>query len=471
MNRASTLEVFGGSHATAYGNSSQENSWGALIANRLGAIEYPFAQNGLILSNDGNGFARYIRPAALRRPARDGTRGWPAAADLVVINCGLADLAANGVVGANIYPGPFARTLDAVVAFARLSAFYNADPGGGSDPTITWNGTWTDIALTDRNVGAGARFTYTPGSGITLTTPPKFDGGEIDLFWCTANGNAWDLYIEVTGATSYGRTQRIDATWGDQVSAKGSYGVTRLTDLNPGAHTITITAYGAGLLTFDGWGIRATTPPNVVLCSQLKATQPALDTWLGPFAADTPTLATIDMLNGWIQQAASRFGNRVAYHTQPDVILEMPGSTLDNIHPNDRGHRILADALLSTIDTLPQIPPGPGPQPVTAALAANWSSTGGSYAPVAWTMHRDRQLRLNGRIARTGTPSPPETLLTLPDRHRPAKTVTYACPASTGTSALVDVAADGTVTYRAGSVGAAGTIDLDPIRFTVDAAS
>ena len=471
MKTASTLEVFGGSHATAYGNSSQENSWGALIANRLGAIEYPFAQNGLILSNDGNGFARYIRPAALRRPARDGTRGWPAAADLVVINCGLADLAANGVVGANIYPGPFTQTLRAVVAFARLSAFYNAEPGGASDPTITWDGSWTDLALTDRNVGAGSRFTFTSGSGVTLAVPAMFAGGEVDLFWCTYDGNAWDVYVEVTGATSYGRTQRIDSTWGDQVSTKGSYGVTRLTNLNPGAHTITVRAYGSGLLTFDGWGIRATTPPNVVLASQLKPSQAAIDAWLGPFAADTPTHRTIDMLNGWIAQVAAGYGDRVAYHTQPEVILEVPQSTVDGIHTNDHGHRILAAALLDTIGNLPQIPPGPGAQPVTAALAANWSSTGGSYAPVAWTMHRDRQLRLNGRIARTGTPSPPETLLTLPDRHRPAKTVTYACPASTGTSALVDVAADGTVTYRAGSVGAAGTIDLDPIRFTVDAAS
>lgn len=474
MRTASTLEVFGGSHITAYGNQTPDRSTGALVAAQLGATEYPLAQNGLVLAAQGNGFARYVRPASVRRSGATGPYGWPPAADLVIVNCGLLDLATSVSVGSNWRPTPFRKALDAVCAFASLGGYMGAEPSGGSDASIAYGGSWTDVAQTDRCVGAGYRATFTQGSTITITVPVAFPGGEIDLFWVIGpSGYGGTIQINVTGATRTSAREVIDATWADQVTTTQlSYAVTRLTGLQPGAHTITITAesilsFGFG---FDGWGIRSPAAPNIVLCSQLKAPQSTLEAFLGAAAADTPTAATIDRLNNEVILAVANQYDNAYYHEQPNILIDRPGTTADGMHPNDLGHRLLAAELLDTIDDLPNLPPAAAVQPVTATLAANWTAAGGSYAAPSYTVLPRRRIRLAGRIARTGTPAAPELLFTLPDRHRPAKTATFALAGSTGTP-VVDIASDGTVTYRAGSLGASGTIDLDGVEFAVDAAS
>lgn len=471
MRSASAIETFGGSHATAYGASSPEQAWGALAARALGAVEYPFASNGLILCREGNGANRYIRPASARRTARDLARGLRAPADLVVFNLGLADLASSGASGGTFYPEPIRNGLRAMIAFARLGAFYGAEPGGASDPSIAYGGTWADSAATDRCTGAGLRSTTTTGATVTITVPAQFPGGEIDLFWIASNG-APVVDVATTGASRFARTDTLGADYFDQVTAfKANYVVQRLTGLDAGAHTITVAVRGnLGFgLGFDGWGIADPDPPNVVLSTQLKAPQATLDAFLGPMAADTPTADTIDRLNGWIASLLPEY-RRLTLLQTPEVILEAPSSTVDGMHPNDTGHRLIARALVDHVARLPTPAPAPAPKPAPVTFAANWSSTGDPYAPATHTVMAGRHVRLAGRVTRTGAPSPPETILTLPERHRPAKTATFLCNGSAGTPA-VTVNTDGTVQYAAGSLGSGGTLDLDQVQFQIDSAS
>ena len=471
MRSASAIETFGGSHSTAYGASSPEQAWGALTARALGAVEYPFGSNGLILCNEGNGANRYIRPASARRTARDLTRGLRAPADLVVFNLGLADLAANGASGGTFYPEPIRNGLRAMICFARLGAFYGAEPGGASDASISYGGTWIDQAATDRNAGPGYRLTATAGATVTISVPAQFPGGEIDLFWIASNSLPV-VDVATVGASRYSRSDLLGLDYYDQVTGfKANYVVQRLTGLDAGAQTITVTVRGTpGFgLGFDGWGIADPDPPNVVLSTQLKATQAVLDAFVGPMAGDTPTASTIDRLNGWIGSLLPEF-NRLTLFGTPEVILETPNSTLDGMHPNDVGHRLIAKALLDHVDRLPTPAPAPAPKPAAVTFAANWSNTGGTNANATHTVQADRHVRLAGRVTRTVSPSPPETIFTLPERHRPAKTATFLCNGSAGTPA-VTVNADGTVQYAAGSLASGGTLDLDQVQFQIDSAS
>lgn len=471
MNSASVLEVFGGSHATSYANSAQQNAWGARLARELGSTLYPIGRNSLVLSGAGGGFVDYIRHAVQRRPARNGTYGYPAACDLMVFNAGLGDLAHNGKVGQNVYPGCFKTALRSLVCFASLSAFYGAEPSGGSDASMSFDAGWADATGTDKNTGAGSRTANTEGSTVTITVPAAFCGGEIDLFFMPiAFAGSQTIYLDVTGATQYGRLASMAAAdVSDMVNAfNANYATVRLTGLNPGAHTITATVRNIGSgLGFDGWGIRAPQPPNIVLCSQLKAPQSVLEAFLGTFNADTPTPSTIDMLNGWIRDVAAEFPN-VYYHQQPEVILDRAANTIDGIHPNDDGQLLTLRALRDTVGWLPQIPAAPSPIPVpldTTMFGANWSNYGAPYATVGYTMLPGSRLQLSGLIKRTGTATPPETMFTLPLRHRPAQQAAFLLPSVT--SARVQVAANGIVSYVSGDVGGGAGVDLGQIAFTV----
>lgn len=468
MLRANAIETTGESHATAYGASDPSRAWGALAAQHLGAVEYPFGSNGLVMSNQVNGTNRYICAAIERRPAANLAAGCRAPADILAISAGLGDLAANGASGGALYPGAVQHALRAVISFGRLAAFYGAEPAGASHASIAYGGTWADSARTDCNTGTGVRTTTTGGSTLTITVPAEFPGGEIDLYFVVSNG-APVVESVVTGAT---RTSRLDTMgdWYDQVTAfKTNYVVQRLTGLRPGAHTITTTLRGnLGFgLWFDGWGIADPDPPNTILFTQLKAPQATLDSFLGSFAADTPTAATIDRLNGWIAALLPEF-DRLSLFQQPEIILETPNSTIDGIHHNDTGHAIVAAALIDHIRRLPDRRPAPAPMAAPAALDPDWAAAAG-YAAPTHTVRHGRRLELAGRAQRTGTPAPPETILTLPERHRPLNPATFAARASSGSTAAVTVNTNGTVTYDAGSVGAGGTIDLDGIAFQVDA--
>ena len=468
MNSAGLVETFGHSQNTGYLTGGPEYAWPALVAGELGAYDANFAANGMVAAMDGNGYARYIRPAASLRNRTQAP--YLAPADVVFAHVGLADLANNYVNNGVVTPRPFGNAMRACLAFAQLGGFFGAEPAGASHSSIAYGGTWIDVSnVPDSGTGAGWREALT-GATMTITVPADFPGGDIWLFWVVlpagfGSGAVWDAVV--AGNTSTAVRETITTADADPVTtSRYNLKATRIPDLNPGAHTITVTArsitnLGCG---FDGWGIRAPNPPAVVVMQQPRLTPANYATWLGPGAGDTPTDDGVATMNQQLAGIADEFG--ASSLTLPSILLNPAAYTADGAHPNGIGHQLLAHAVLGHLRGVETKAHAAGAPILPAAYAANWGNDTTPYADLVLQLTRPRAVRLVGRAKRTGTPATGETILTVPEGLRPASSHAYVLPGSTGTP-VVTIAADGTIKYTAGSLGANGTIDLDSIGWTV----
>lgn len=465
MNRAAVIETtcpsFGTGFATAGG---RDVAWPALVAADLGAVDANYSADGMILAAEDNGYAACVRRMAALR-TKNVVAGMPARSDAVLIHNGLLDAAATYKKNGAFYPGALDAAVRAVVAFARLSAFYGAEPAGASDSSIAYGGSWTDYASTTQCVGDGYRGTAQVGATATITVGADFQGGEIDLFWVATPGATASMSIAVSGATVRTASDAITARDTNQITAHSNYKATRLRGLNAGAHTITVTVTAAAGLGvgFDGWGVRAQVPPEVILCSQPFVSPAYYFIWAGVYSADILGDADVTRVNRHLEALAVDTGARWLELPQR---LNVAAYTADGLHPSEATHRIWADCVLDLLDSLPEGARNPslfGPAP---DLAANWAVAGDPYSPLAIQRTRPRRVSLSGRAQRTGTPTVGETIATIPEGLRPAASRSYACPGSTGTP-TVTVAADGTVKYAAGTLGAGATIDLDAVAWTV----
>lgn len=474
MNRANLIEIFGPSHSTGFGTAGQEYAWPALVCSALGAYEANYASNGLIFAGEGNGYAKYLRPARSLRWRQSAPYVSPV--DATILHGGLADLAANYYrASTDTYtPDAVYQCARALLAFAALGAYFDADIAGGSHASITYPaGSWVDVAQTDRNNGAGFRGTASVGAQLQIAVPSDFPGGEIDLFWIaigSGNGGTWQ--ITVAGSTRTSVTEVIDgARDSDQITAgKHNLKTTRITDLNPGAHTITATltaaqTFGCG---FDGWGIRAVNPPALVVAEQPRLTDANLALWFGAAAGGIPTSAALARLNRTLADAADSMG--ATYMTLPSLHLDPATYTVDGGHLNERGHAIWAERVREHLDSRRRRVQAPHRPNIGLAYAASWGNDTAPYAAATWTPGIGRRITLAGRVKRTGTPSVGETIATMPEGLRPASTASYLAPGSTGTP-TVTIDTTGAVKYAAGALGASGTIDLDGIEYVAKATS
>ena len=467
MNSAGLVETFGHSQNTGYLTGGPEYAWPALVAAELGAYDANFASNGMVAAMDGNGYARYIRPAAALRSRT--AAPYLAPADVVFAHVGLADLANNYVINGVVTSRPFQNAVRACLAFAQLGGYFNAEPAGASHPSITYGGTWIDVSnVADSGTGAGWREAL-GGATLTIAVPVDFPGGDIWLFWVAlpsgfGSGATWD--IQVTGATTATMRETITTTDADPITtSRYNVKVTRIAGLNPGAHTIaatgTITNLGCG---FDGWGIKAPIGPELVIVKQPRLTAANYQAWLGPGAGDTPTDALVDRMNRDLQAIAVHHGAR--WLELPELLLDPARYTADGAHPNETAHRQFADTALDFLAALPDTSRNAPPSPIPPPFATGWGNDTAPYANTVLRRAAPKRIVMSGRAKRTGTPTVGETILTIPEGLRPGASHAYVAPGSTAT-AVVTAAADGTVKYTAGTLGASGTIDLDGIEWTV----
>lgn len=221
--------------------------------------------------------------------------------DAHVLQWGINDL---GMLG-SANPTPSIEAHRTVICRARQSVWCEHN-----DSSVSFGTGWTTVTGTDYNSGPGFRTCNASGRTVTITVPDAYQGTPLDLLYII-NGAATDaasVAVAVTGATTLSATHTLSASTQCITGAYASRnGITRrLTGLNAGAHTITLTFNSvSGTPGFNGWGVEATDPPRVVLPNTPRQPNYAIQAYFGiPFV---PTDASFGPWNAALDQLAAEF--------------------------------------------------------------------------------------------------------------------------------------------------------------------
>jgi hypothetical protein len=209
------------------------------------------------------------------------------------------------------------------------------------------------------------------GPTATITVGLPYQGGAIDLFFRSKVGLAGGIFtITEGGGASFSVNGDASATshsvdTGSAVTSEdnptgsslGMILVRRITGLSAGTHKIIITpttlAVGHDIL-FDSWGVEAISPTQpVFVLNTPKLPTPGSGSYTGLYPGYTDT-----RVNTWNTNLAAT----VAEFTGGNVILVDIDTAMnqdplnfiyDGVHWNDRGHAIVANAIIQAINAYP----------------------------------------------------------------------------------------------------------------------
>ena len=194
---------------------------------------------------------------------------------------------------------------------------------GESDGSVSFGTGWTTVTTTQYNSGSAFRTCNASGRTVTITVPAAYKGSPLDLLYIVAAGDAASVAVSVTGATTLSTTHTLNGT--AQCAAGSRNGITRrLTTLNPGAHTITLTFNSvSGTPGFNGWGVEAQDPPRCLLPNTPR--QPAYFTQAYFGVPFVPTDDSFPPWNAALQALTQEFTDgRVLYVDVDSVFNKRP---------------------------------------------------------------------------------------------------------------------------------------------------
>lgn len=348
--RAGALEVWGHSYAFGIGASDIGRRYGALVAQGLGLRELNEAVSGATFASDvsGGSFVKFLQKRTrVGRGAVSGSgvaatggRGFGPAAGVHLLMYGVNDLNVQGNSATALAPVKQAFR----VALSRLQAgavFEN------TDASFTFTGTWSTATDTTKNSGADYRYTTSSAATYTITTPVDFPGGTVAI-GLSSQSNAGNP----SGAT---HTATVDGAGAGSFAAVQTHGGTstsyvfRIPNVAAGTHTIAVALSGLTSMTVvDYWQWEA---PAAQAPLSILVKQPYLVDYsaYGATAPGPPTDAGVDTLNAVIDQVAAEFGSRVLVVDTSVMNRDASLFIADKLHPNDKGHRVLAGLVLAAV--------------------------------------------------------------------------------------------------------------------------
>ena len=299
-------------------------------------------------------------------------------------------------------PTPSIEAHRTIICRARQSVFC-----GESDASVAFGTGWTTVTTTQYNSGSAFRTCNASGRTVTITVPAAYKGTPIDLLYILNGSDAASVAVSVTGATTYSTTHTLT---GSAQCVTGTYasrnGITRrVTTLNAGAHTITLTFNSvSGTPGFNGWGVEAADPPRCLLPNAPRQPNYAAQAFLGvPFV---PTDASFPPWNAALQALTQEFTDgRVLYLDLDSVFNKRPELfQADALHFSYLGATVTAQECARALspeevmgpdqpldpDDIPAVENGrcrvrldttggvlpPGTGPITMGLAVDTSSAG-----------------------------------------------------------------------------------------------
>lgn len=246
-----------------------------------------------------------------------------------------------------------------------------------NDSTVTFggSGTWATYNGTGRNSGSGCRYNNTAGGTVTITLPPTFPGGTINIgspVW--GDGSSCVLTTAVNGITYTLDTAPIARTGNHP-----TVGLLRIPNVrrNQGTIVITVTsvsATGGARAVFDWWGWEPDEDacPVVAIVGQPK---PLDYTSQAAAPAGPVTDAGVDVINQIQQEVAAEFGERVAYIDTSEIDKSTDYWEPGNVHPNGAGHAYIADQTTTALRAIASIVPSTIKDATPGAATTAYSPT------------------------------------------------------------------------------------------------
>jgi hypothetical protein len=480
----------GHSYASGYQNTEGGERWPTLLAGVLHAEEVTYAHTSAMLAQDDGGGHPGGYASVLNGIVPRATTGTPVSgyafrtsqpylplSPVSVLDFGFNDLT---YLNSNVTTAVawFKMALRACVCLARAGGYFP-----DTHSSVAYSSGWTANTGQGESGSPTNHSRTTTGGTVTITTPGDFPGGEVGLLTLALSGGTkWSVTVD--GGTA----QVLDGTGSAFGSSSGRANlvVQRLTGLSAGTHTIvmTVAALDAGAsAVFDSWLVAAPALPVTVLVNQpaipsLPLTTTGLHTPVtsSDITALNTAIAALpaeftdgNVLLADVAAAFSNAGGNVANGTRGSLYVS------DNLHPNTAGHALIAATVLAAVRSAPlpaarfapvghvmrQVQPNGSlpawPNGGEPALNANWF-IGGSPPTAYFTKGPDGLVEVVLVLARVGSPSLGEVILTLPPGYAPEAEkflvgVSYDSGFTTGTVGVCSVRANGDVVWYSGDPG------------------
>ena len=334
---ADSMRAWGHSYVSGSGATDIAHSFPVCLAERLGV---PLRNEGI----GGTGLWGYLAgegpyTAFLQKLTRPG--GFVAPGGFHVIMYGINDCNTLGNTGPALQP--YKDTLRLAVSRCRAGAVFES-----SDPSVTLGGagSWSTVASGGYGSGLDIAYNVSSGATITITTPADFPGGTIALglvAW-PADGAGCVL----TSGTINGQTYTLD-TRNPQATNRAGY-VLRIPGLPAGTasyvFTSTLPSSTGCMFDYWQWEVPPADAPLVVIVDSPK---PIDYTPYGSVAPGPPTDAGIDAINTINAAIAEEFDSRVITVDTSSIDKSATYFTAGDIHPNNAGHRIIAEAIATAV--------------------------------------------------------------------------------------------------------------------------
>ena len=332
------ISFYGDSFTDGTGASDGAHKFSTLVANELGMTEHNYGAGGARQNlNLESGTIPYILLQVYQSTTVPRSAPYASAAETSVIQVSINNLNLTEFL-ANSF-GIVTKSLSRAIQRIRAGGGWEGLAGA----PFTYAGTVDDTIEADANTGTGYKKAWTNGSTWTLVLPSDFPGGEVDVYGpkTASYGGTWTVTLDGSAHGSIVNSNAT-ATFGSEPW------VYKLSGLTSGTHTIVGTLSAVATVEqFNGADFKAGTSPLIIVLNTCRTTT---------YPGGTHTTTDTDVNNS---NAAVATMLATDYPSDPKIVFVDIDSVIaknagrlavDGIHPNDTGHQLIADAIVSAIN-------------------------------------------------------------------------------------------------------------------------
>ena len=342
--RASEWWLFGHSYAWTYGLPTQRGV--QRIAEQCGAIFHNYGVTGAYLLTGGattGGFATLFHSLSDPAYTYTGANGFPPPQGIVTLQTGYNDLVSYAADETALRTA-FKHALRACLSWCHTSSFFQHDEAS-TGQTFSSTG-WTTTTTSDLTPGTSYTTNSNTGRTITVATPTRAAGQVVSLWFVadavggSVNASSMTFTRDGTTVTPTGYDSAFSTVdqWPAVATTAGVMVARFAIPDDAASHSFVCTA-GAGGVSYAGYSIES---PRPVLVHDVART-----------TAGTVTDALTALINTDIDTVVAESHTDQTKVVEMDTALGKAADVFgDTVHPNVRGHRLIADAVWDALVSL-----------------------------------------------------------------------------------------------------------------------